>query len=57
MGNKSWGDNDKHARQSGVLLHGFGPDGALRGFAPQSVKCQIIEGGTGDLLCYNSATG
>lgn len=53
-GRKTWGGETKQARESGILLHGFGPDGAHMGWAPQSIKCQIIEGGTGDLVCYNS---
>lgn len=52
-GKKTWGTREQMARQSGVLLHGFGADGAHLGWAPQSIKCQIIEGGTGDLVCYN----
>lgn len=53
-GKKTWGGQTKQARESGILLHGTGPDGAHMGWAPQSIKCQIIEGGTGDLVCYNS---
>jgi len=52
-GKKTWGNVEGHARTSGVLLHGFGKDGAHMGWAPQSIKCQITEGGTGDLLCFN----
>lgn len=53
-GTKTWGPKGKAARASGVLLHCTGPDGAHKGWAPQSIKCQIIEGGTGDLVCYET---
>lgn len=55
-----WGGNtypprvDK-ARDSGILLHGIGPDEGSRGFWYQSIEYQIIEGGTGDFLMVNGA--
>ena len=50
-GGKAWGNRSDKARDSGVLLHGTGPDtGGKRGFWLQSIEYQIIEGGTGDLL-------
>ncbi len=38
------------ARDSGILLHSVGEDGAYGGVWMFSIECQIIEGGTGDLL-------
>jgi hypothetical protein len=38
------------ARDSGVLLHSVGEDGGYSGIWMHSLECQIIEGGTGDLL-------
>jgi len=38
------------ARDSGILIHSTGPDGAYRGRWMHSIECQLIEGGTGDLL-------
>ena len=38
------------ARDSGVLLHSTGKDGGYSGIWMHSIECQIIEGGTGDLL-------
>lgn len=38
------------ARDSGVLLHSTGLDGAVGGNWMYSIECQLIEGGTGDLL-------
>lgn len=50
-----WGDETfepraRHARDSGILLHCVGPDGAVGGQWMESVECQIIEGGCGDIL-------
>jgi len=38
------------ARDSGVLLHSVGEDGASSGIWMQSIECQVIEGGTGDFI-------
>jgi len=38
------------SRDSGILLHCVGPDGAAGGQWMESIECQIIEGGCGDLL-------
>ena len=38
------------ARDSGVLLHSVGEDGASSGIWMHSIECQIIEGGTGDFI-------
>jgi hypothetical protein len=38
------------ARDSGILLHSTGEDGGYSGTWMYSIECQIIEGGTGDLL-------
>ena len=50
-----WGDETfaprvDRARDSGLLLHGVGPDGAAGGQWLQSQECQIIEGGCGDFI-------
>ena len=50
-----WGDQtypprtDK-TRDSGILLHSIGEDGASSGTWMYSIECQIIEGGTGDFI-------
>ena len=49
-GTKTWGQREKASRDSGILLHCTGPDGDYNGVWPSSIECQIIEGGTGDLL-------
>jgi hypothetical protein len=38
------------ARDSGLLLHSVGQDGASGGTWMHSIECQIIEGGTGDFI-------
>lgn len=43
------------ARDSGILVHGIGPDEGSRGYWYQSIEYQIIEGGTGDYLMVNGA--
>jgi hypothetical protein len=37
------------SRNSGILLHCVGPDDAVRKICPQSIRCRIQEGRTGDL--------
>lgn len=49
-GEKTTGSRKDKARDSGILLHCLGPDGAAGGHWMQSQECQIIEGGCGDLL-------
>lgn len=49
-GGKTWAPREKASRDSGILLHCVGPDGAAGGQWMQSQECQIIEGGCGDLL-------
>jgi hypothetical protein len=47
----TWRNRKDRSRDSGILLHCFGPEG-MNGEGPwmASVECQIIEGGVGDLL-------
>lgn len=49
-GEKTSGARKDKARDSGILLHCVGPDGAAGGHWMESQECQIIEGGCGDLL-------
>jgi hypothetical protein len=50
-GEVTWGQRKDRSRDSGILLHCFGPEG-MNGEGPwmASIECQIIEGGVGDLL-------
>ncbi len=49
-GGKTWGNREKRARDSGILIHGVGEDGAAAGTWIESIESQIIEGGSGDIL-------
>jgi len=48
-----WGkktDGGKYVRNSGVLLHGTGPDGGAGGTWMASIECQLAQGCNGDLI-------
>jgi hypothetical protein len=49
-GDKTWGDREHAARDSGILVHGWGPDGGFGNTWMTSIEAQIIEGGVGDIL-------
>lgn len=49
-GAKTWGDRVDRARDSGLLVHGWGPDGGYANTWMASIEAQIIEGGVGDIL-------
>lgn len=49
-GGKTWPPRTEKSRDSGILLHCVGEDGAVGGHWMESQECQIIEGGCGDLL-------
>ena len=49
-GDQTWYPHRYQARNSGILVHSVGPDGDAVGFLMAAIECQIIEGGTGDLL-------
>jgi hypothetical protein len=49
-GEKTWPPREKAARDSGILLHCVGADGAAGGVWMESIECQMIEGGTGDFI-------
>jgi hypothetical protein len=50
----TWGERRHAARDSGVLVHGQGPDGNtapdFNGAWMRSLEAQVIEGGVGDLI-------
>jgi hypothetical protein len=48
-----WGRRNseaKEVRNSGVLLHGLGPDGSAGGVWMTSIECQLAQGCEGDLI-------
>lgn len=54
-GSKTWPPREQNARDSGILLHGTGEDGAAGNGWLESIEYQIIEGGTGDLILVRGA--
>jgi hypothetical protein len=49
-GDRTFGSRKRNARDSGLLLHCVGADGAAGGNWMESQECQIIEGGCGDFI-------
>lgn len=49
-GAKTYRPRADRARDSGILLHSVGADGAYGGVWMYSIECQLIEGGTGDFI-------
>jgi hypothetical protein len=50
-GEKTWVPREFNARDSGILVHCTGPDKVWM----TSIECQLIEGGTGDVLVVEGA--
>src|SRR6185295_11569176 len=48
-GGKVWPPREKTARDSGLILHSTGPDGAVSKSWLQGIQCNMIEGATGDI--------
>jgi hypothetical protein len=49
-GEKTFAPRKDKARDSGILLHCTGADGAAGGVWMESIECQMIDGGTGDFI-------
>ena len=49
-GEKTWGNRVDRTRDSGLLLHCWGPNGGYSNTWMASIEAQIIEGGVGDIL-------
>jgi hypothetical protein len=49
-GSATHGIREGKARDSGILVHGVGEDGAYSGTWLESIESQVIEGGTGDFI-------
>lgn len=54
-GEKTWGERETRARDAGLLVHAWGPDGAFNDRWMSSVEAQIIEGGMGDILLLSAS--
>jgi Domain of Unknown Function (DUF1080) len=50
-GEETWGSRLTNARDSGVLVHAGGRDQVW----PRCIECQMIEGGTGDIIVVEGA--
>jgi len=51
--NWAWGDRVGKARDSGIFLHSFGPDGNShdgKGAFKAAIECNVFQGATGDFL-------
>lgn len=49
-GDRTWPPREKASRDSGILLHCVGADGAAGNGWMESIECQIIQGGCGDFI-------
>lgn len=49
-GKKTWAPRKDNARDGGILVHSNGEDGGYSGTWMHGIECQIIEGGSGDML-------
>jgi hypothetical protein len=55
-GEKSWPPREDNARDSGLVLHCVGKEGAAKGGVwMEGIECQMIEGGTGDIILVAGA--
>ncbi|MDD3586129.1 MAG: DUF1080 domain-containing protein [Thermoguttaceae bacterium] len=55
-GEKTWGRRVKRTRDSGLLFHSVGKDGAHGGIWMYSIEANIIEGGVGDFIVVGDRT-
>ncbi len=55
-GEKKYPPREDRKRDSGILYHSVGKEGARGGAWMRSVECQVQEGDVGDLWCVDSTT-
>src|SRR5690606_31557368 len=55
-GKETHGSRLTKARDGGVLIHSKGKDGGYSGTWMHSLECQLIEGGTGDIIVVGNGT-
>lgn len=53
-GPRTWNNRVNATKDSGLLVHSIGPDGAYGGIWKHSIEVQIIEGGFGDFILVDS---
>jgi hypothetical protein len=56
-GDETFGERKARARDSGILVHATGADGAYGGTWMDSIEYQLIEGGTGDFIVVAAKKG
>ena len=56
-GEKTWGARKGKARDSGILVHSNGNDGAYSDTWMYAFEVQMIEGGTGDFIVVSDGSG
>lgn len=56
-GGKVWPPRDKTARDSGLIVHCTGPDGAVSKSWLPGFQCNMLEGATGDISITGSTAG
>lgn len=49
-GPRTWHERENKTRDSGILVHAHGADGAYNGIWMRSIEAQVIEGGYGDFI-------
>ncbi|MFO1095605.1 MAG: DUF1080 domain-containing protein [Planctomycetaceae bacterium] len=54
FGPRTWNNRVNATKDSGLLIHSIGPDGAYGGIWKHSIEVQIIQGGCGDFILVNS---
>jgi len=54
-GKRTWAPRETKTKDSGILVHCFGPDDAYGGIWMSCIEAQVIQGGCGDfiLVCGN----
>ena len=55
-GEETHGSRLSKARDGGILIHSKGEDGGYSGIWMHSLECQLIEGGTGDIIVVGNGT-
>lgn len=56
FGERTWAPRENKTKDSGVLIHSFGEDGAYGGIWARSIEAQVIEGGCGDFIVVAGST-
>ena len=56
FGERTWAPRENKTKDSGVLIHSFGEDGAYGGIWMRSIEAQVIEGGCGDFIVVAGST-